>query len=112
MEKQNRLRKSADFQRVRQHGKSFAHPLVVLIFIPNRQDLVRIGITTGKSIGNAVQRNRTKRVIKAAISNLIPEIKSGYDLVLQARKPAAKAKSTQLEIPIRSLLEKAGILQQ
>ncbi|MEN8240872.1 MAG: ribonuclease P protein component [Chloroflexota bacterium] len=110
MEKQNRLRKSADFQRVRQHGSAFAHPLVVLIFIPNQQDILRVGITTGKSIGNAVQRNRAKRVLNAAISGLIPQIQPGYDIVLQARRSATKLKSTQLQLTIYSLLEKARIL--
>jgi ribonuclease P protein component len=112
VEKQNRLRKSSDFQRVRQHGRAFAHPLVVLIFLPNQLETLRVGITTGKSIGNAVQRNRAKRVLNEAVTSLIPQIEPGYDIVLQARRAANKAKSTELQRTIHSLLEKSGILQK
>ena len=112
MEKQNRLRKSSDFQRVRQHGNANAHPLVVLIFLPNQLGTLRVGITTGKSIGNAVRRNRAKRVLNAAVTSLIPQIQPGYDIVLQARRAASRSNSTQLQLTIQSLLEKSGILQK
>jgi ribonuclease P protein component len=110
VKKQLRLRKSSDFQRVRQHGRAFAHPLVVLFIQPNELDFIRIGITTGKSIGNAVQRNRAKRVLNAAASELAAQIQPGFDLVLQARRAANHKRSHELRQTIYNLLDKAGIL--
>jgi ribonuclease P protein component len=110
VEKQFRLKKSSDFQRVRQHGTAFAHPFVVLIVLPNHQEKVRVGITAGKSIGNAVKRNRAKRILNAAIANLIPQIKPGHDIVLLARRSANNRKSTELQQTLNYLLDKAGLL--
>ena len=110
MKKQFRLKKPGDFQRVRQHGKAFAHPLVVLIFQPNDQKEIRVGITAGKSIGNAVKRNRAKRILNAAMDKLIPEIQPGHDIVLLARRAANQCKSTELQQTLNYLLDKAGIL--
>jgi len=112
VKKQFRLRKSSDFQRVRQHGRAFAHPLVVLFIQPNELEFIRIGITTGKSIGNAVQRNRAKRVLKAAIAELAPQIQPGFDLVLQARRAANSKSSNELRQTIFNLLEKAELLRK
>lgn len=110
MEKQFRLKKSNDFQRVRQHGTAFAHPFVVLIVLPNQQDNIRVGITTGKSIGNAVKRNRAKRILNAAMTKFIPQIKPGQDIVLLARRSANELKSTELQQILNYLLDKAGLL--
>jgi ribonuclease P protein component len=112
VKKQFRLRKSADFQRVRQHGRAFAHPLVVLFIQENQLGHIRVGITTGKTIGKAVQRNRAKRVLKAAISGLLPQILPGFDLVLQARTSANQSTSKELQQTIQHLLDKAGILHK
>jgi ribonuclease P protein component len=110
VEKQFRLKKSSDFQRVRQHGTAFAHPLVVLIVLPNQQEKIRVGITAGKSIGNAVKRNRAKRILDAAMTKLVPQIKSGHDIVLLARRSANMRKSTELQQTLNYLLDKAGLL--
>jgi ribonuclease P protein component len=112
VKKQFRLRKSTDFQRVRQHGSAFAHPLVVLFVHPNQLAHIRVGIATGKSIGNAVKRNRAKRVLDAAISGLIPQIQPGFDLVLQARASASKRSTSELQQTIHHLIDQAGILHK
>jgi ribonuclease P protein component len=109
--KRFRLRKSSDFQRVRRSGKAIAHPFVVLLHLPNQLDQVRIGVAAGKSIGNAVQRNRAKRVMRAAMQTLLPSLKPGSDIVLIARKPLLEASSTQLIEILQPRLKKAGLLE-
>ena len=99
-----------DFQRVRQFGKSYAHPLVVLVVLPNELDRVRVGVTAGRSVGNAVKRNRAKRIIRAAVSPFLDAIEPGWDLVLIARKPILKVKSTELSDVIHLLLKKSKLL--
>ena len=67
--------------RVRQLGKSYAHPFVVLIKHPNHEDFSRFGVAAGRSIGNAVQRNRAKRRIREILRLHHPVIQPGLTLV-------------------------------
>ena len=55
-----------DFRRLYAKGKSFVSPLVVVYVKKNRNQGLRVGITTSKKIGNAVLRNRSRRVIREA----------------------------------------------
>jgi len=108
-----RLTRSTDFQRVRRLGKSFAHPLIVLITLRNELgDQSRIGIAAGRSVGNAVRRNRAKRLLRAAMQPYLPSISSGWDIVLIARRPLTDVKSQQAQKVLAILLRRAGLLQE
>jgi ribonuclease P protein component len=107
-----RLRQSTDFTRVRRNGKSFPHPLVVLVTLPNPAGGLRIGVSAGKVVGTAVLRNRAKRQIRAAIDQLLPSLQPGWDLIFLARAPIREAKFDQILAGIRSVLLRAGLLQR
>lgn len=100
-----------DFRRAYARGKSFVTPVIVVYVIKNRYHTLRVGITTSKKIGNAVQRNRSRRVIREAVRALAPGIKSGYDLVLVARTKTPFVKSTEVAHALEQQLEKAGVLE-
>jgi ribonuclease P protein component len=104
-----RLKQVADFKRVRRHGRSYAHPLVVLIALANDSDRVRVGVSAGRAVGGAVQRNRAKRLLRAAINPLLPQISPGFDLVLLAREPVLNEKSQPVQQALTELLEKANL---
>ena len=53
----------------------------------------RLGITTGKKVGNAVFRNRARRVLKAAYQECELSFPLGYDIVIVARKEACLVKT-------------------
>ena len=110
MNRSFRLTKATDFKRVRRLGKSFAHPLIVLITLPNGIDRTRVAVSASRSLGNAVARNRAKRRIRAVIQNLSVNIISGYDLVFIARKPLHLASYQDLYYAISSTLAKANLL--
>ena len=95
---------------MRRKGKPYAHPLVVLIALENDLDQIRIGVAAGKSVGNAVTRNRAKRLLLAAITGLIPDITSGYDIILLARKPIICTKSPQVRDALVKKLRQANLL--
>jgi len=105
-----RLRSTTEFKRVRQIGKSYAHPLVVLIFEPGNEGL-KIGITAGRSVGKAVERNRAKRRLWAAAEHWLPQISGEGNLVLVARQPCLQAEWSELLDVIKSLLLRARLIK-
>ncbi|NOH12607.1 MAG: ribonuclease P protein component [Chloroflexi bacterium] len=109
MERKFRLTKTTDFKRVRRSGKSYAHPLVVLITSPNELDFPRLGITASRAVGGAVQRNRAKRVLRSAMQTLWPEVQPGHDIVLLARQPILSRKSHELQPVLEKLLGQAKL---
>ena len=112
MQRSFRLTRSEDFKRVRRDGKSYAHPLVVLIALKSEnpdQPHVRVGVAAGKSVGTAVYRNRTKRLLREAMRKLIPNIASSLDLILIARPALASATLADTQRALLNLLQRAKI---
>ena len=110
MNRRFRLTSSIDIKRVRRLGTSSAHPLVVLIYLKNQRGESRFAVSAGVSVGNAVQRNRAKRLIRAALQPLLTEIKPGYDIMLIARKPLPEADCQSTRQALKSLLHQAELL--
>ena len=111
MERRIRLRRSVDFERVRQEGRSWSHPLLVLVAAPNPVGLTRIGVAAGRRLGTAVARNRAKRLLREAARHLYPRLTPGWDLVLIARHPILTVKEPQVEAALEQLAREAGLLR-
>ncbi|MBI3943458.1 MAG: ribonuclease P protein component [Chloroflexi bacterium] len=112
MQRRFRLRGSEDFQRVRQQGRSWSHTLLVLSMKDaNGLPYSRFGIVTNKRTGSAVVRNRVKRLIRHALRRRLDTIVPGYDLVIIARGPVAKASWDQVDSAVEQLLKRAGLLK-
>ena len=109
MRRRYRLRYNSDFQRVRQHGRFYASPLMVLAFLRNELDHSRFGFVVSKRLGKAVQRNKIKRRIREAVRLRLPWIKSGFDVVFIARQPMRQASYQQIEQTLDTLLKKTGL---
>lgn len=104
------LKENRDFKRIYFRGKSFVGPVLVTYVLKNRTGNVRIGITTSKKTGKAVQRNRARRVIRAALAELMPQINAGYDIVFVSRGKTAFVKSTDILRCMKKQLKEAGVL--
>ena len=76
------IKRNNDFLRIYRRGKSVADSHVICYVSQNRLGKVRLGLTTSKKIGNAVARNRARRVLRAAFREVYPMIKPGYDIIL------------------------------
>ena len=61
------IRRNNEFGRVYARGKSYVNQALVLYVLKTRGKRTRVGLTATKKIGHAVQRNRARRVMKAAI---------------------------------------------
>lgn len=107
------LKENKDFLRLYYRGKSVAKPSVAVYAMRNRQGVLRVGITTSKKIGNAVERNRSRRVIRAAFSSLAAEkcIKGGWDFVFVARSKTKYVKSTVVYFAMKAALEELGAIK-
>ena len=109
MKRRFRLTRSIDFKRVRNQGKSYAHPLVVLVKLPSTEDRPRVGISTSRSVGGAVQRNRAKRLLRESIRPLIPLLPHGWDIVLIARTPLVTSAFQDVQSAVELLLRRADL---
>lgn len=77
--------------------------------VKNRAGFCRCGITTSKKIGNAVQRNRARRVISEALRTLDVELTGNYDIVLVARTRTIHQKSTAIGPIMEKAFKKLGL---
>jgi len=106
-----RLTRSEDFKRVRRTGKSYAHPLVVLVV--QACDMcahVRVGVTAGKTTGTAVHRNRAKRLLREALRPYLNSFTVGLNLILIARPPLVTATLEDTRAALDNLFRRAKIL--
>ncbi len=110
MQRKFRLTRSEDFKRVRQFGKSYAHPLVVLIARTNDEGRLRVGVAAGRTVGTAVKRNRAKRLMREAMRSLVPNIASGWDLILIARPALLSSTLTEIREALLILLRRAKLI--
>jgi ribonuclease P protein component len=110
MRRAHRLRRPADFQRVRAMRRSWGHPLLVLYVAPNDTQATRLGISVGKRVGKAVVRNRVKRRVREAVRHRYADVLPGHDLVFIARAPAATAEWPALRDATDDLLRRARLL--
>ncbi len=102
---------NCDFRRAYARGKVFTNPALVTYVRKNRAGICRIGITASKKIGGAVERNRARRVIRAAYLALPETVSGHYDIVFVARTRTIRTKSTELIPVIRKHLQSAGVIK-
>jgi len=117
--KRARLSRSTEFDRVYREGRSHANRYLVVYSFPRAMsgDIAelpaRLGVSVGRKVGGAVQRNRVKRSLREAFWTVAGDLPAGRDVVLVAR-PAARelaeeGGSTTIEAALRDLLETAGL---
>ena len=112
MQRQFRLTRSEDFKRVRRSGKSYAHPLVVLIAQMHDQPRThtRVGVAAGRTVGTSVDRNRAKRLLREAMRSILPGTASNVDLLLIARPALVSATLEETRQALLALLGRAKLL--
>ncbi|MGB5812914.1 MAG: ribonuclease P protein component [Polyangiales bacterium] len=84
----DRLRKRFEFRQVQLHGRRIHTPHFLLVVQPNSLDNTRLGITVTKKVGNAVKRNRIKRVVREVFRRNRSMFPRGFDVVFIAKAGA------------------------
>ena len=97
MNRRNRLSRSRDFDAVYRHGRSVSTRFLVLYAFAREDgdDEPRLGLAVPKSTGNAVVRNRMKRLLREAWRARLERVPRGRDYVLVARPGLAEAVEAQ-----------------
>jgi ribonuclease P protein component len=113
--KRGRLSRSGDFDRAYRDGRSHANRHVVLYAFPRGADDdedVRLGVSVGRKVGNAVERNKVKRTMREAFWSLSSRLPAGHDFVLVGRSGVADLVDREgtegLRKSIAQLLDEAG----
>ena len=113
--KRGRLSRSGDFDRAYRDGRSHANRFLVLYAFPRGDDAdeeVRLGVSVGKRVGGAIERNKVKRAMREAFWGLAERLPAGYDFVLVGRSGVAglidREGTAGLTASLAALLDEAG----
>lgn len=86
--KRRRLSRSGEFDRVYREGSSHGNRFLVVYRFPRSDEDggdLRLGVSVGRKVGGAVERNRVKRALREAFWSLEGELPEGHDFVIVAR---------------------------
>lgn len=100
------LKKNREYRNVYSRGKSFADRYLVIYFLANNSDYCRFGFTVSKKTGNAVTRNRVRRLLKEACRLNNNVFTNGFDIVFVARRSIVTLDYRQVEESLLKLVKK------
>ena len=105
-----KLKKNTDYKVVWDKGVKKVSNNMILLYLVNKKDYSRIGISSVRNYGTVVERNKIIRRIKSILYlyNFIP----GKDIVLVAKKQSKSIKYENLKDEIKDLLTKSYLIHQ
>ena len=102
--KSHRLRNSAQFQKVFAARCSAADGAIILFATSNELSHCRLGLSVSRKVGNAVTRNRWKRIIREAFRHIHAELPGGFDLVVVPQRNVDVRSVSNLQHSLKKLL--------
>lgn len=107
-----RLKRNADFNRAYKRGRYYADEIMVVYVLTNNSESNRVGFSVSKKMGNSVKRNRIKRLMRESYRGIEPGLKTGYDIVVAARKMSRDSDFHMMQQSMRRLLKRAGMFRE
>ena len=105
------INKNKEFIRGYKKGTSTVTPMFVSYVLKNRYGHTRIGITASKKVGNAVKRNRARRLIRESLRQLDIDMTQSVDIIVVARSRTPYVKQQVVYSQLKEMCEKAGIIK-
>ena len=109
MRGEQHLTKPEQYSLVYDTGSSVADRFLVFKAVANGLEISRFGISVSKRVGNAVVRNRVKRLLREILR--LTDFQAGWDFIVIARNPAAESDYHQLEKSAQTLLGRLKIAE-
>lgn len=109
MKNTDTLKLNREFKRLYYKGKFCAKGSIVVYCIKTRRKNNRLGLTAGKSVGNAVKRNRAKRLMRECYRLSENSLLRGYDIVMVARASIVGKKLDKVMRDAAFAFEKLGL---
>jgi ribonuclease P protein component len=94
---QCRIRRGSDFRRAYQNRCSASDESIIIYGYVNELPYARLGISASRKIGNAVARNRWKRLLREAFRLTRSQLPTGVDLIVVPRATAEPALASLVE---------------
>jgi ribonuclease P protein component len=110
MKRETHLTKPEQFTLVYNEGTTQKDRYLVLKTRPNQLDFSRYGISVSKRIGNAVVRNKAKRILREILR--LSLLSPGWDIILIVRGPAANSDYHQLSKSVADLLSRSHVTEE
>lgn len=105
------LRSNRDIQIIKQRGRRISTALFNLLACKMDDAPSRVGIIVGKKFGNAVRRNRAKRIFRELVRQLHPDLVPGRGLLVFPKRDALLQSRDELVQAWRSSLERLHLLR-
>ncbi len=107
-----RIKQGRDFSRLKQQGQRLVNGCLIAnwLKLPPGSSM-RLGVVTSKRIGNAVARNRARRLMREAFRVHQHDLAEPIDLILVARPSIAGKALASVERDFLTTLRKAGLLK-
>ncbi|AET71006.1 RNase P protein component [Desulfosporosinus orientis DSM 765] len=109
LKRQFRLRQKSGFKTIFELGKNYSSKYVAIYVISKSPTC--FGFIASKKVGNAVQRNRAKRLMREVIRLNLPKIKSHVQIICIARVRIKGVSYSEVEKSMMYILEKANALK-
>ena len=109
MLKKNILRRKEDFNSIYRKGRSVGDKYIVLFYKKNNLSYKRTAFLASKKVGNSVQRNRARRLIRESYRFLEESIQDGYDLIVIARNSINGRKAQEVDKSLKNAVRRAKL---
>lgn len=103
------IKSDRNFRQIYKNGKSFANRNLVIYYIKNDTDDVKIGISISKKVGKAVIRNRLRRILKENLRQM-KDIKQGYSIIFLVRVGSCSLTYKDMKGSIKHVLKKCSLI--